>query len=124
MREEIARCYEALNAGDAQAFLDLYDPEIELFVPSWAGPDGGLYRGAEEVNRWYGNNFAQWTDQHWEIIELIERGSTVLCTLHWTGKGKRSGVELAGRFSWLVTFAEGKIVTIVHLEGSEDLFQQ
>jgi ketosteroid isomerase-like protein len=123
LKDEIARCYDALNRGDPNAFLDLYDPEIELFVPSWTGPDGGLYRGADAVNRWYAHNFAQWTEQHWEVVEALERGPNAVFTLHWTGKGKRSGVALAGQFVWLATFSGGKIVTIVHLGASEDRFE-
>lgn len=122
LKEEVGRCYEALNRGDAQAFLDIYDPDIELFVPRGIGPEGGLYRGADAVNRWYGENFAQWTDQRWEMVESIEWGSTVVFALRWTAKGKRSGVSLAGRHTGLMTFSDGKIVTIVHLEGLEDLF--
>ena len=34
LADELTRCWDALNEGDPNAFLDLYDPEIELFVPA------------------------------------------------------------------------------------------
>jgi ketosteroid isomerase-like protein len=115
LRDEVARCYDALNRGDPNAFLDLYDPDIELFVPAWVSVDSGIFRGANAVNRWYANNFAQWSEQHWELIELSENGPNVTFVLHWAGRGKRSDVPLAGRFFGVMSFQEGRIVSIVHL---------
>jgi len=123
LKDEVVRCFDALNQGDPNAFLDLYDPEIELFVPGWAGPDGGLYRGADAVNRWYANYFAQWADQHWELEETLEYGPNVAFVMYWIGKGRRSGVALGNRFLMVMTFAEGKLVTIVHLGGSQELLE-
>ena len=85
LADELTRCWDALNQGDPNAFLDLYDPEIELFVPAWAGPDGGVYRGADEVNRWHANNFAQWSDQRWDLVEAFEQGSSVALVLRLDG---------------------------------------
>ena len=115
LRDEVARCYDALNQGDPNAFLDLYDPEIELFVPAWVSPDAGIFRGADAVNRWYANNFAQWSGQQWDLVELSENGPNVTFVLHWAGRGKRSGVDLAGRFFGVMSFQDGRIVSIVHL---------
>jgi ketosteroid isomerase-like protein len=115
LRDEVVRCYDALNQGDPSAFLELYDSEIELFVPAWVGPDNGIMRGADAVNRWYANNFAQWSEQRWELVETSEEGPNVVFVVHWAGRGKRSGVELAGRFLGVMSFQEGRIVSIVHL---------
>jgi ketosteroid isomerase-like protein len=121
LKDEVARCFDALNRGDPNAFLDVYDPEIELFVPAWTGPDGGLYRGADEVNRFYGNYFAQWADQRWELEDVVEHGPSVVFVMHWTGKGRRSGVRLDGRIMGVMTFSEGRLVSIVHLGSFDDL---
>ena len=115
LADELTRCWDALNAGDPNAFLDLYDPEIELFVPAWVNPEGGVYRGADAVNRWHANNFAQWADQRWELIETFEQGPSVAFVLKWGGRGKRSGIELGTRFFGVMTFRKQKIVTIVYL---------
>jgi ketosteroid isomerase-like protein len=115
LADELARCWDALNRGDPNEFLALYDPEIELFIPAWVSPDSGHFRGADAVNRWYANNFAQWSDQRWELVESFENGPNVAFVLRWAGRGKRSGVELAGRSFGVMSFLEGRIVTIVHL---------
>ena len=120
LRDEVARCYNALNGGDPSAFLELYDPEIELFVPAWVSVDNGIFRGADAVNRWYANNFAQWSGQHWDVVELLENGPNVTFVLHWGGSGKRSGIELAGRFFGVMSFQDGRIVSIVHLGTLEE----
>ena len=76
LSDDLARCWDALNGGDPNAFLDLYDSEIELYIPAWVSPDSGLFQGADAVNRWYANNFAQWSDQRWELTETFEKGRT------------------------------------------------
>ena len=123
-KDEVVRCFDALNRGDPKAFLDLFDPEIELFVPAWTGPDGGVHRGADEVNRFYGNYFAQWADQRWELGDMFEHGPSVVFVGHWTGKGRRSGVRLNGQFMGVMTFSEGRLVSIVHLGNFDDLTAQ
>jgi ketosteroid isomerase-like protein len=123
-RDLLARCFDALNGGDPRPFLDLYDPEIELFVPSWTGPDGGLYRGADTVNRWYANYFAQWKDQRWEIVEALEHGSSVAFVFNWTARGKRSDVAVSARFFVVMTISEGRLVTIVHLGSFDELLER
>ena len=118
LRDEVARCYDALNRGDPNAFLALYDPEIELFVPAWVSVDNGIFRGADAVNRWYANYFAQWSGQQWNLIDMSENGPNVTYVLDWAGRGKRSGVELASRFFGVMSFQDGRIVSIVHLGAS------
>ena len=120
LKDEVLRCYDALNRGDPYAFLDLYAPDIELFVASWAGPDGGFYRGADVVNRWYANYFAQWTDQYWKVGEALELGPTIAFGVDWTAKGKRSDVSVRARFFVVMSFLDGKLVTIAQLGGFDE----
>ena len=108
LRDEVARCYEALNRGDTKAFYDLYDPGIELFVPAWVSPDSGIFRGTDAVSRWYRDNLAVWPE-HWELMELFDNGPNVSFVMHG-GEG-----QLAGRFYGVMSFQAGRIVSIVHL---------
>jgi ketosteroid isomerase-like protein len=115
LQDEVTRCFDALNRGDPGAFLELYDPEIELFVAAWSSPDNGVFRGADAVNRWYADNFAHWSGQHWDVIEAFESGPTVAFVLQWAGRGKRSGLDIEGRIFMVMSFLEGRIATIVQL---------
>ena len=83
----------------------------------WVSPDSGLFRGAGAVNRWYANNVAHWSDQRWELIETFEQGPNVAFVLRWSGRGKRSGVELGGHAFGVMSFQEGRTVSIIHLGG-------
>jgi ketosteroid isomerase-like protein len=107
LAQEVTRRFDALNHGNADAFLDLYDPDIELFVPAWAGPDSGVVRGADAVNRWNASYFARWPGREWELVETFEKGPNVAFVL-------RGGeVRLFG----VMSFQEGRIVSIAHLGG-------
>ena len=121
LKHEVMRCYDALNRGDPSAFLELYDADIELFVAGWAGPDGGLYRGADVVNRWFANYFAQWSDQHWKVVETLELGPNIAFSVHWTARGKRSNVALSARFFVVMTFLDGRLVTIAQLGNFDEV---
>ena len=106
LREEVERCYDALSRGDPNAFRDLYHPEIELFVPTWVSNEHGIFRGADAVDRWYADNLAEWSGQRWDLVETHENGPNVVFVLHF---------ERAGRFVGVMSFVEGRIVSIVHL---------
>jgi ketosteroid isomerase-like protein len=116
-RDQLAHCWEALSQGDPNPFLELYDPEIELFIPKWVNPDSGVFRGADAVNRWYGDFFAQWADQQWKLVETHELAESVVFAVEWSGRGKRSGVVFGGRALGVMSFQDGRIVSIVHLGG-------
>ncbi|MFN2615997.1 MAG: nuclear transport factor 2 family protein [Thermoleophilaceae bacterium] len=114
-RALIIAAYEALGRGDPSVFLDAYDPDIELYVPEWAAIESGLVRGAGEVNRWFGHNFAQWRDVSYELIEVLELGAAVVVHGRWRGRGKRSGVPLGNEYLQVFSFRASRIIGIVQL---------
>ena len=117
--ERIRAAFEALNGGDPSVFLDMYDPDVELFVPATAELDAGVFRGAREVERWFGHGFAQWDDLQWEVVELTEWGPHVAMLIHSTRRGKRSQVPLEDTFLSVYSFRNGRIVSMAHLGRAE-----
>jgi ketosteroid isomerase-like protein len=122
--ERVRRAYEGLNAGDPDAFLAMYDANIELYVPAWTSLDGGVYRGAAAVNRWYGHNFAQWTDARYDLLEVLDRDPHVLVVGKASLRGKRSGIPFKARFVQVFTFREGRLVAIAQLGGFGGLAEE
>ena len=52
------RGYEAFNAGDIEASLDVLDPEIEWHTYIVPGPGGGSYHGHDGVRELVGGRAA------------------------------------------------------------------
>ena len=113
--DRIRKAFDALNAGDPSVFLGMYDPDVELYVPASAELDAGFFRGARDVERWFGHSFAQWSDLHWEVLELVERGPHVVMVVRSTRTGKRSGLPLEDTFLSVYSFRDGRIVSMAHL---------
>jgi ketosteroid isomerase-like protein len=61
----------ALSEGDADAFSELLDPEVEIHTQR------GVRRGRDEAMRWARHRFEH-LERRYEVEELREAGSTVV----------------------------------------------
>jgi len=105
--EKVRRGIDAFNAGDDDAALVLYDPEVEiqtLLGHQYHGHDGFRAGAAELRDTLVGLAM--------EVEELIDVGHSVVCTLRLGGRGRSSGVEHPGgvRFAIVYTFRDGLVV--------------
>jgi ketosteroid isomerase-like protein len=117
----VRRGYEAYNAGDLEAVLDLFDPEIEV----WASPDmlnSGTYRGHEGWLRWISQWNDAWESFHMEVDEIVPVGEHhVVARIHASGRGRGSGVEVVLRDTgYVYDVREGRSVYL----GSHSSFEE
>ena len=114
--------FEAWGRGDVEAMLELIDPEVEWTVRPDL-PDAGVYRGHEEILELFGRFEEVLEDQWFEPQEFIETDpGTVVVPLHWGGRGKASGVEVAERQgeTWVFTVEEGKVKRVTEYRRKEE----
>ncbi len=97
--EEVCRlAYERYSAGDIAAMLELFDPEVEVYVapPNF---ESGTYRGHQEylglLERWG----SSWDEMRAEPRGLTVKGDWVLAVVEYIGLGAGSSVEVTQR-SW------------------------
>jgi ketosteroid isomerase-like protein len=113
--EVVRRCLDAYSAGDNEASLAAFDPDV-VFDQS-IRPDGGVFHGpdgiAEAMRTWTGA-FEDWRLQ---VEEIIDAGDRVLVIATQFGRGKGSGVETEQRDFSVYTVRNGKIV---HLKAFLD----
>jgi ketosteroid isomerase-like protein len=86
-----------------------WDPDIVLDAPEWALDLGGVYRGAGAVGQWWREWYAAWETLRFEY-ELIDAGDRVVMLLDMVLRGRTTGIEMPGRFAWVVTFRNGLMV--------------
>jgi ketosteroid isomerase-like protein len=102
--------YRNWSRGEFFADNDLYAPEIE-FVLSDEFPDGGTYRGYEELQEGFLRWLRAWDDYRVEAdgIERVPDGRIVVMT-RYIGRGKGSGVEVSRQGAHIWWMREGRAV--------------
>jgi ketosteroid isomerase-like protein len=108
-REKLEQLYEEWGRGDFSGHTSLFDPEMTAET---------IGMGEAISSESYGefvNAMREWLST-WErpitieAEDFIERGDRILALVHWSGRGKGSGVEIEGRGAHLWTFREGLVV--------------
>ena len=106
--EIVRAAFEAWNAGDMDAFRELYDPDVICGLPEgW--PEPGPYVGREAVMRQFEQLRETWDADALEpISDFIDAADRVAREVHlaWRGHGPEANMEATGVF----TVRKGKIV--------------
>ncbi len=112
--EIVQRLYLAAGRRDADAVLDLYDPEVELATTRiFLGETGGIYHGHDGLRRFFRDWHDAWTDTPYDFDELIDAGDQVISIVTQTGRGRASGVEVDLPMALVWTLRNGKILRVV-----------
>ena len=105
---EIARAFfETWNAGDMDAFRELYDPDVIVrTVKDW--PEPGPYVGREAVMRFHEQLRETWdADTGVPIGDFIDAGDRVAVRYIWRGAGQ--GPDLNMELTLAFTMRKGRI---------------
>jgi ketosteroid isomerase-like protein len=106
--EVVRRLFSALEENQFEELLGLFDPEVE-----WAATEGSFH-GIDGVVRSFIEWMEPWDEHNIDPEEFLESGDRrVLATIHLSGRGERSGMEIDQRFFHLYTVREGKITSMV-----------
>jgi ketosteroid isomerase-like protein len=110
---ELARkAFEAWNRGDVDAFLQTFDPNVEVYLPE-GGLNVGVRRGHEEVRRLMEGFLEVWRDLRMEPERFFEVRDQIVVFVHVRGTGKGSGLVVETRPAHLATVRAGKLVRLV-----------
>ena len=113
----VGRLYDAFNSGDYQASLDLMAPDIEYHeLEGFPGARGmvGIYRGRDEVARWFAEVRGAWEpgfqSQADEVTEL--KDGKVLVVETWRGRAVQSGATVSRTATAVYVVRESQISEI------------
>ena len=103
---------------------ELFDPEMELDVTAFDGPDigGRVYRGAEAARQFWREWFAAWETLQFEY-DVVDAGERAVMLLDLRLRGRSSGIEVSfGEHAFVATFRDGLIVhSKLYMSQSEAL---
>jgi ketosteroid isomerase-like protein len=99
--------FEALDAGDLEAFIALADPQIELHSRWVAVGEATVYRGHDGLRRWAVEVEEAWADLRVAVDAFFDLGERTLAfyTLH--GRGRQSGAESSMWFAVVARWRGG-----------------
>ena len=119
-KEIVTRGYETFNAGDIEASLALFDPDIEWHTYIVPGPGGGVYHGHDGVRE-------LWTEAKKvfggfkNIPErLFDAGDRVVAFILIEGVGAKSGVAVQARIAHVHTIRDGKVIRVESFEDRDE----
>jgi ketosteroid isomerase-like protein len=109
--EIVRRAYAAWSRDDRDPALAFFADDV-VWTPAREDPDPQPHLGPEGVRRFW----AQWEelfdDLRIEPEELIEVGDRIVSRLHFTGRGKGSGIDVDQRVYQVFEFRDNSIVRI------------
>jgi ketosteroid isomerase-like protein len=111
---------EAFQRGDIETFLNLLDPDVEVFSPPdlpnpahFTGRDGYLLWASRWLDAW--ENFEQLEAEAFEPVGEHH----VLMTAVQRGVGRGSGVEVEMQVCYMLEYRDG-LATRVHLYADRE----
>ena len=96
--ELVRTLFDAWNRGDFNEGWGLCDPAV-VIDRSRSLVDSRVYRGVDELERFWSDWIGTWADARWEIEELIETGDDVVVSAGSTAAAWRA--ERTSKRTWL-----------------------
>lgn len=92
--EQLCRAaYAHYSEGDFDGLLELFDPDVVVYVapPNF---ESGTYRGAAEYRALLERWAASWAEMRIEPQRMTSAGEWILAEVEYTGQGQESGLEI------------------------------
>jgi ketosteroid isomerase-like protein len=117
--EIVRKFYERILRGDLDAALACLAPDVDYSVTQESRPAHGLEAVRAMWERWLND----WEEIETVAEEFIDAGDHVVVTVHESGRGRGSGIEIDGRYFNVLTVRKGKIVRKVEFTQRSEALQ-
>ena len=125
--ELVRRLYDAIDRGDAEAVLALYDPEIEWHFDRSPFRDfvkHDVYRGYSGVRDLIRERYEDaWESVSDELEELIDADDKVISIITSRGRGRASGAPAEKTHAGVWTMRDGKILRVDWMSSREEALE-
>jgi len=110
--ETVRRSFEAFNARDVDALVDLSTPDSE-WLPFRAQLEGMVYRGHEGIRRFVGDMDDDWEGFRIDPVDFHDRDERVAVVGRVTALGRGSSVEIDSRAGFVFELRDARICRLV-----------
>jgi ketosteroid isomerase-like protein len=103
--------FECWNGGRIDEMAAMYQEDSE-FDTTRAFPGGSVYRGRDDMQRFWRDSWDAWQGVRMDPLDVLEAGPEMFVVpIRIWGKGRNSGIEVDQRFAALYTIgSDGRIV--------------
>jgi uncharacterized protein len=119
--DPIRRGYEHFNRT-GEVDLSQFDPEAE-FDATGRVFDPAVYRGHEEIGRYFAQLSEVWERQTLDPLEFVEVHDMVVVPVRITTVGKGSGVETTAEAAHVWTLRGGKVIRLQIFQSREEALE-
>jgi ketosteroid isomerase-like protein len=111
--ELVKSAFETWNRGEIDAFVD-YTSEDVAWLEVSGRPEGGATErvGRERLRLGLKSLFDVWESYYVDAERIEQAGERVLAIVREVARGRASGVEIDGRWGYLITVRNGEMVRI------------
>jgi ketosteroid isomerase-like protein len=108
--ELVQSAFDAWNRGDIDAFAGLVSEDVAWLEVSGRPEGGNTERfGRERMRRSLESLFEAWESYHLEVERIFDVDDRVVAIVREVATGRASGVQIDGRWGYVVTVASGEI---------------
>jgi ketosteroid isomerase-like protein len=111
--ELVKSAFETWNRGEIDAFVDHTSEDVAWLEVS-GRPEGGATErvGRERLRDGLKSLFDVWESYYIDAERIEEAGDRILAIVREVARGRASGVEIDGRWGYLITVKDGEMVRI------------
>jgi ketosteroid isomerase-like protein len=111
--ELVKSAFETWNRGEIDAFVN-YTSEDVAWLEVSGRPEGGATdrHGRERLREGLKSLFDAWESYRIDAERIEEAGDRIVAIVREVGKGRASGVEVDGRWGYLITVKNSEMVRI------------
>jgi ketosteroid isomerase-like protein len=116
-QENVERLHAFLRGLGSEVWETHGEPDLSLLDPDVVCEDdvlpdhaGESYRGHEGVIRSYRICLEAYEEFRIELEQIAGSGDRLISIHRFRGKGRHTGIEDGGRYAYLWTFREGKVI--------------
>ena len=121
--EVVRRGLELWNRGEVTAVVDDYAEDAEV-VTDPRFPEGGTFRGRQELLRWFEGVREGWVHGGSIIVRgVTEVGDQVLVPSEWRGTGETSGIDAVVPVTMLFTVQDGQITRLQYFLDHDEALE-
>jgi ketosteroid isomerase-like protein len=120
----VESAFDAWNMGDIDAFAGHAAEDVAWLEVS-GRPEGAPTErlGRDRMRKSLESLFDAWESYHIEVERIEEVGDRILAIVREVARGRASGMEIDGRWGYLVTVEDGLIVRIEAYRDAEHALQ-